>query len=119
MPRSPFSKYKAIRTEVDGIRFASKREAARYVVLRDKQARGEISGLELQPRYTLYAPIMHRALYDGEAGQVKVAAYVADFRYTHNGAVIVEDVKGMRLPLYKHKVKHLLIQSGITVQEVR
>ena len=46
-------KYNAIPTTVDGIRFASKREARRYLELKLLQKAGHISDLELQPRFRL------------------------------------------------------------------
>ena len=63
---------------VDGIVFASKREATRYRELRLLEKCGDISGLELQPRYDF--PMGFR--------------YTADFRYSRDGREIVEDVKG-------------------------
>lgn len=43
------SKYGAQRTTIDGIAFASKREASRYQELKLMQMAGEIQDLELQP----------------------------------------------------------------------
>ena len=40
------SKYRAVKTEVDGITFDSKREAARYMELMLMQRAGEIKRLE-------------------------------------------------------------------------
>lgn len=96
------SKYKAEKMEVDGIKFASKAEGRRYLALKACVNSGLIDGLELQPRFTLQAKfkrngISHRAM-----------EYVADFRYTENGNLIIEDVKGMMPPEYKLKRKLLL-----------
>ena len=49
------SKYGAIRTEVDGINFHSKREAARYRELCLMVRAGKIRDLELQPPFPLLA----------------------------------------------------------------
>lgn len=102
------NKYNAKPTVVDGIRFASKREAARYVRLRMMEDNGLITGLELQPRYPL------------NVGKQKVADYVADFRYTvkATGATVVEDAKGVKTPVYRLKKKMVAAQYGIEIHEV-
>lgn len=105
------SKYRAIPTEVDGVRFASKAEARRYGQLKLLQASGEIRDLALQPRYPLAVK-----------GQ-KVATYIADFAYTDRltGKFIVEDVKSAptATPLYKLKKKLVKAIYGIDIMEVR
>ena len=88
------SKYRAIRTEIDGITFASKKEAARYQELRMLERAGYISGLELQPRFPLHI------------NGVKVCDYVADFGYlARDQKPVVEDVKGMKTSVYRLKYK--------------
>ncbi len=100
------SKYKAVRTEVDGILFASKGEAQRYWELKMMQNCGEITDLELQPRYPIVV--------NGE----KICTYVADFRYTaKDGTKIVEDYKGFRTPIFKLKKKLMRACYGINVVE--
>ena len=42
------SKYRAVKTEVDGIMFDSKKEAARYVELKEKLDAGIIQDLKLK-----------------------------------------------------------------------
>lgn len=103
MPRK--TKYRAVRTVVDGITFASKREAARYGVLRTLAQAGKISGLTLQPRFPL--------LVNG----TKIGEYRADFRYVEGGKVIIEDCKGFRTRQYIQKRKHVEAQYGITIRE--
>lgn len=106
-------KYHAIPTTVDGIRFASRKEAERYQGLTMLQLAGAISGLELQPVYQLVTA-------DPAGRPVPIAKYVADFRYLNqtNGEVVVEDVKGMRTPVYTLKKRWTEAQFGITVTEV-
>ena len=48
------SKYGAIKTEVDGIKFDSKHEASRYKELRLLEQAGEITNLRLQVPYILF-----------------------------------------------------------------
>lgn len=102
-------KYHAVRTEVDGISFASKAEARRYSELRLLERGGEIEHLELQPRF----PIIVK-------GQ-KVSVYVADFRYrdARTNSVVVEDVKGVRTALFALKAKLVKALYGIEISEVR
>ena len=49
---------------------------------------------------------------------MKVATYVGDFRYIDRNGIAVEDVKGMRTPVYRLKAKLMLAVHGITVREV-
>ena len=51
-------------------------------------------------------------------GNKKVSSYIADFVYCEKyGSMVVEDVKGMRTPLYRLKRKWLEAEYGITVKE--
>lgn len=101
------SKYKAIRTEVNGIKFASKAEAARYNELQFLAYKGIIQNCSRQVKYPL--------LVNGQ----KIGAYIADFVYTENGKTVVEDVKGFPTPLYRWKKKHMLAQYGIEITEIK
>ena len=106
-------KYNAIRTWQSGHWFASKREARRYSELLLLESAGEISDLELQPRFVL-SGVSHAG------GTEKIATYVADFRYldTTNGEVVVEDAKGVRTQVYTLKKRWMQMQYGITIREV-
>lgn len=100
------SKYRNVKTTIDGHVFASKREAARYGVLKAAQQAGDISGLELQPRYPLVV-----------CG-LKVCVYVADFKYVEDGEVVIEDSKGVRTQAYIIKRKLMKAIHGIDIREV-
>jgi hypothetical protein len=103
---APRSKYGAQRTTVDGITFDSKREAIRYGQLKLLEQAGEIGSLECQARYIL------------RVATIPIGSYVADFCYTTAaGSHVVEDVKGVRTPLYRWKKKHVEAQYGIVIQE--
>ena len=100
-------KYGARPTTVDGIRFASQKEAGRYRELRLLEKAGEIMALELQPSFDL------------TVRGVRIARYVADFQYYRpDGELVTEDVKGVRTPVYRLKKKHVEAQYGIRVVEV-
>ena len=92
---APVRKYRNTPIEIDGIRFASKREGRRYQELKLLERAGEISALELQPRFPLRV--------DGKL----ICTYVADFQYVAKGKSIatVEDVKGVQTPEFKIKRK--------------
>lgn len=103
-------KYNAVATEVDGILFPSKAEAARYSQLRLLEQDGQISGLELQPRYPLVV--------EG----VKVGEYRGDFKYRdENGREVVEDVKSnpTKTAVYRLKKKLVKALHGIEIKEVK
>ncbi len=92
------SKYKAKRTKVDNIWFASKGEAERYLQLKLLQAAEVIWELELQPRFEI------------KINGILICNYVADFRYkeqTQKGTMvsIIEDYKGMKTPVFRLKEK--------------
>lgn len=99
------SKYGAQPVVIDGHRFASKREGARYRLLKAREAAGEIEGLELQPRYPLVV--------NGE----EVGTYVGDFRYRENGVLVVDDAKGVQTPVYRLKKRLMKALYGIDVRE--
>jgi hypothetical protein len=99
------SKYGAKKTVVDGITFDSMAEAARYGALKIVQAAGLISELRLQVRY------------DITVNGRKVCRYVADFVYIENGKEVVEDVKGMKTPVYNLKKKLMEAVFGVVILE--
>lgn len=108
-------KYGNRKTVIDGIQFPSKLEATRYQQLKLLERAGQITGLELQPRFELI-PKQRRA--DGKAE--RACEYVADFRYTdvRTGQQVIEDAKGMRTRDYIVKRKLMLQVHGISVKEV-
>lgn len=102
------SKFRNVRVTVDGIRFASKREAARYSYLKELEKEGEITGLRLQPRYPLTVNGMH------------VCTYVADFEYSWTvlPRLVTEDAKGVRTRDFINKAKLFHALYGREVQLV-
>jgi len=101
------SKYRAVPTVVDSIRFASKKEAKRYGELKALERAGEIRNLELQFRFALYG-----------ANGIVVGHYVADFVYDAGCKTIIEDVKGgIKTQVYKLK-KKLLECQGYKILEI-
>lgn len=102
------NKYGATAVVVDGFRFDSKREAARWGELKLLQRAGLIAELERQIRYPMLV------------NDQLICTYVADFRYRDRGRIVVEDVKSAitrREPTYRLKVKLLKALHGIEVFE--
>ena len=92
-----YRKYNNIRTTIDGITFASKKEAARYSELRLMEIANTIKHLECQPKIPL--------MVNGQ----KIGNYIGDFKYLEGGTWIIEDVKSKATitPVYKLKKKIL------------
>lgn len=109
-PEKQKPKYGNIKTEVDGIKFDSKKEAKRYGELNILLKSGEIGSLERQVVFEL------------KIGDKRVCKYVADFVYTKKtGERIVEDVKSeatRKLRLYLLKKKLMKELLGIEIKEV-
>jgi hypothetical protein len=88
-----FSKYKAVKTIVDGKKFDSKKEAKRYQELKLLEQSNEIKELQLQVPFIL--------IDKSEYG--RVIKYIADFVYIRDGKQVVEDCKGFRTDVYRLK----------------
>ena len=105
------SKYSAVRTEIDGYIFDSKREAARYQDLKLLERVGYLTHLELQPKYVV------------EINGKKVCTVIPDFRYlTKDGKLVVEDAKGMRsgaaYQMFRLKAKLVEALFDIRIEEI-
>ena len=101
------SKYHAKKTVVDGITFDSKKEAKRYMELKEMEKSGSIQNLQLQVPFIL----IEKSKYG------RSIKYVADFVYNRNGSKVVEDVKGIKTPVYKLKKRMMAEKYGIIVLE--
>lgn len=99
------SKYNAVRTEADGIKFASKKEAKRWMDLRLLEKAGAILDLKRQVSYEL------------AVNGIMICSYYADFVYRKGAEMVVEDTKGVRTPLYLLKSKLMLALHGIVILE--
>ena len=106
------SKYHSTPTEVNGIRFDSKREANRWAELRILERAGKIQKLKRQVKYLLI-PSQYR---DGKCIE-REATYIADFVYIKDGHLVVEDCKGFRTPEYRLKRKLMLQLYDIRLVE--
>ena len=104
------SKYRAVKTVVDGITFDSRAEANYYQLLKEWERRGEISDVQLQVPFPLTA---------GKG--MLIGTYRADFVFmdSASGERRVVDVKGFDTPLSKWKRKHVRAQYGVKVEIVK
>ena len=104
-------KYKVspvVERTIDGIVFASKREAARYSQLKLAEKAKLIKNLELQPSYPV------------EINGEHYCTYTPDFRYVEaeTGKLIIEEVKStgtMRDPAYRLRKKAAELFHGIEI----
>ncbi len=100
-------KYNARKITIDNVVFDSMAEAKRYKALKLLERAGVITQLILQPKYDLIV------------NGVKVGFYKADFKYYQAGALVVEDVKGMKTPIYNLKKKMVKAIYGIEILETK
>jgi hypothetical protein len=102
------SKYRNVKTVVDGITFASKREAAAYQALRLLERAGRISHIRTQVTYNLVVK------------KKVVTRYIADFVYWDKElkVTVVADAKGFKTPVYKLKKKLMKVLLDIDVVEI-
>lgn len=121
----PRNKYHAKKVNILGIEFDSKKEGMRWLLLKDMEARGEISNLQRQVPFELLPAIyedvtVHLKTKDKIERRLKQRSvnYIADFTYTKDGKQIVEDTKGLRLPEYILKKKMMLALLNIEISEV-
>lgn len=105
------SKYKNKKTQIDMYVFDSAKEAKRYKELKLLEMAGEISSLELQPRFLL------QESFRKNNKTYRKIEYVADFKYIENGKTIVEDVKGLQTDVFK--IKHKLFEKKYPELELR
>lgn len=103
------NKYRNVPTEIDGIKFASKKEARRYSELKLLEKGGQAGAIECHPRFPLVV------------NDYLIGYYTADFRYldAHFNEV-VEDVKSSATKTQAYRLRKKLMKAihGIDVREV-
>jgi hypothetical protein len=103
--------------------FDSRKEYLRWCELSLLEKAGKVTDLKRQVKFVLI-PAQHEPDTIGKRGGVKrgklierECSYIADFTYTENGKLVVEDVKGFKTPEYRLKKKMLLYFQGIRIKE--
>ena len=101
-------KYQNEPVEITGMRFASKKEADRYVNLISAQRLRIIYGLKVHPQWKIVINGMF------------ICTYTADFSYWHRetGVFHVEDVKGYRTREYQRVKRLMKAVHGIDIEEI-
>ncbi len=103
------NRYRNIKTRIGDKVFDSKKEAARWMLLRDKEKAGEITDLKTQVKIPI------------NVCGIKICVYIADFRYSDGKQYITEDVKSeitRKNSTYRLKKKLVEAIYGITITEV-
>jgi hypothetical protein len=110
------TKFRNVKTEVDGILFHSKFEAHRWQELKAEAAAGLIRNLERQRPFAIVVNDIH------------VCNYISDFVYERAcdkafgmtpWMKVVEDAKGMKTDMYRLKAKLMKACLGIEILETR
>ncbi len=98
--REKGKKYNNTKVEYDGVKFDSKKEMRRYVVLKNAESNGFITDLQLQVKFELIPAVKEEYIEHLKTkDKVKTRTlqlpitYTCDFQYVKDGNVVVEDVK--------------------------
>lgn len=106
------TKYGAKKVTLDGIEFASRKEAGRYCELKIMEQAGLIRDLKMQEEFELIP----------RCGKERPAKYHADFSYiiTTTGEKVVEDVKSRATKTKDYILRRKLMnwRHGIQIKEV-
>ena len=116
------NKYRNKKVEYQGIKFDSTKEKNYYLILKDRERKGEIYDLKLQSEYEL------QPAYELNGKKIRPIIYRADFVYMErlNGDIpmakeVVADVKPSKTyqtPEYKLKKKMMGYVYGIEIKEL-
>ena len=106
------TKYNNKITELDGIKFHSRKESMRYGQLKLYEKGGLISDLRLQVSYEL----IPKLVINGKTE--RAINYIADFVYfdTVHKVEVVEDVKGMITDIFKIKYRLMKLIHNIDIK---
>lgn len=123
------SKYHSRKVTVDGVTYDSMKEYRRFKELSLLERAGAIQNLQRQVKYVLipaqrefcneiYTKGRKKGCFKPGKLLEKECSYIADFVYTQNGEIVVEDTKGFRTKDYIIKRKLMLWVHGIQIREV-
>lgn len=99
-----YSKYRNIKTTVNGITFDSRFESEYYVVLRNLERQGDIKNLRTQVPFVIFDSFK-----DGNGKWRAAIKYVADFVYeTLDGETVVADTKSSATVTDIFRIKYKL-----------
>ena len=116
VPADPVNKYNvaaALERTADGIVFASKHEMLVYQQLKVREKAGQITELQLQPKFVL------QEAFDKNGIHYREISYRADFSWVEDGKQHVADAKGYLTELYKAKRKLFELRyPNLTIEEL-
>lgn len=123
------SKYHSRKATADGVTYDSMKEYRRFKELSLLERAGAIQNLQRQVKYVLipaqrefcneiYTKGRKKGCFKPGKLLEKECSYIADFVYTQNGEIVVEDTKGFRTKDYIIKRKLMLWVHGIRIKEV-
>lgn len=109
------SKYKARKVKADGYTFDSQAEYRYYLILKDQEKHGEITKLEVHPKFKILCEF-----HDWQGGSHAATYYISDFMYDdRSGKTWVCDVKGVVTDVYALKKKLFLsFYRGLCFREI-
>lgn len=121
-------KYGNTKVEYQGIKFDSRRERDRYIVLKDAENKGIISDLQVQVKYELIPAVKQTYIKHLKTKEKEVTVtlqrpitYTCDFKYVKDKEEVVEDVKISEFLLPKEfvlKEKMMFALKGIRIKKV-
>ena len=124
------SKYGNTKVEWNGMKFDSKKELKRWLVLLDEEKAGNICCLDRQVRFELVPAVTEEYEEQLKTKTVtktrvlqRAMTYTADFVYEKDGKLVVEDVKGSSARAkadkgYTDRKKLMFALKGIKIKEV-
>lgn len=117
------AKYGNRKVQIGGLKFDSKREADRYLVLKAREDAGEISHLELQPVFRLKIDGLPVLIKSKGFPNGRQAKYTADFAYwsPSRNIRVVEDVKSSATRTEAYCLRKALVEAmfpAVVIEEV-
>lgn len=124
------SKYGNTKVEWKGLKFDSKKELKRWLILLDEEKAGNICGLDRQVRFELVPAVVENYEVELKTKTItkqrvlqRAMTYTADFVYEKDGKLVVEDVKGSEMRAkadkgYIDRKKLMFALKGIKIKEV-
>jgi hypothetical protein len=113
-------RYSNVKTWVQGIKFDSRLESKRFIILKNRESAGLIEDLKVQVSFNLCLPEEDKDTFPDEYKRWRNRKYFADFTYVRDGNIVVEDVKSSYTAcdeIFREK-KERMLSMGIYVKEV-
>lgn len=116
---SNFKRTPADQRTLDGILFDSKREMHHYAGLKMRVEDGEITELQLQPKYRLEIFARDDRFISVKTPTGRAMVYTPDFQYKENGRLVIIEVKGHMTKDAQIRIAVFEALYGVKVKIVR